>query len=221
MDPAVPLLVAAERERRERRSRRKREKEGEDEGEEVDESVVEGVLRSLNREAGLAALAGPGISPSGDMRDVIAAAEREEREEEEEKAKGKGGSSFFTSNSDGSESVGGARLALSVYVHRIRHYLGAYLLNRHLNGEVHAIIFTGGVGENSPLIRERVLEGLERFGIEVDAVRNEAAVGSSKAVRIDKGGGGKVAVVVVPADEEAVIAREAWEVAMRVAKEKK
>jgi len=186
VDPAVPLLLAAER--------------GRD---------AEGVLRALNRDAGLAALAGPGVAPSGDMRDVIAAAEREEREEEEEEEFGEGAKA--TRNSSG------ARLALDVYVHRIRHYLGAFLLGRHLNGRAHAIIFTGGVGENCPLVRARALEGLEHLGIEVDERLNAAAVGCrEEALRIDTGRGARsIAVAVVPADEEGVIAREAWRVAMR------
>ena len=206
------------------------------------------MLRSLNREAGLAALAGPGVAPSGDMRDVIAAAEREEAEAEAEaeererdKQKRKGPPFSFAGSSgssreeeraprekgppsgggpSSSSSSSSARLALSVYVHRVRHYLGAYLLGRHLNGRAHAVIFTGGVGENSPLVRARALEGLEHLGIEVDARRNALAVGCGEAVRIDTGREGSIAVVVVPADEEAVIAREAWEVAMRAEKEK-
>ena len=233
VDPAVSLMVAAERERERERWRERSEEGG---GGDLSApppplppltaappaEVIEGVLRSLNREAGLAALAGPGVSPSGDMRDVIAAAEREEKAEEEAKSGRKAGEGFLTRN----EQHSSARLAVSVYVHRIRHYLGAYLLNKHLNGRAHAIIFTGGVGENSPLIRARVLEGLEGFGIEVDTRRNERAVGGVggdgsgiEAVRIDKfEKGGSIAVVVVPADEEAVIAREAWDVAMRRAK---
>ena len=65
-----------------------------------------------------------------------------------------------------------------------------------------------------------MLQGLEHLGIEVDARLNALAVGLTEAARIDTGKEGSIAVVVVPADEEAVIAREAWEVAMRVEREK-
>ena len=212
VDPAVPLLFAAEWEKQQRGSESESERGGE---------VIEKVLRSLNREAGLAALAGPAVAPSGDMRDVIAAAEREEKEKQEEREREREKGSCSTSSTSSEKSSGSsARLALSVYIHRVRHYLGAYLLGAHLNGRAHAVIFTGGVGENSPLVRARVLQGLEHLGIEVDARLNALAVGLTEAARIDTGKEGSIAVVVVPADEEAVIAREAWEVAMRVEREK-
>jgi len=207
IDPAVPLMVAEEWEKREGGNGGGRGGEGEEGGEKAStsSSVVERVLSSLNKEAGLSALAGPGVAPGGDLRDVIAAAA--EGEEGEKQGEGESG--------ERKERQASARLALSVYIHRIRHYLGAYLLNANLNGKVHAIIFTGGVGENSPLVRERVLEGLEHLGIEVDGALNESAVGVRRAVRIDSQKRDGIAIVVVPADEEAVIARDAWDVAVR------
>jgi acetate kinase len=74
-----------------------------------------------------------------------------------------------------------ARLAIDVYCHRIRKYVGAYYA---VLGRVDAIVFTAGVGENDPAqIRALSLAGLERLGIAVDAARNEAeetASGSSR-----------------------------------------
>src|SRR5690606_8770457 len=64
-----------------------------------------------------------------------------------------------------------ARAAYDVYVHRLRHYLGAYLIDL---GGVDAITFTAGVGENNPDVRADALAGLHRFGIVVDPGLNTA-----------------------------------------------
>lgn len=77
VDPAVPLMVAAEWERREREggaSTTSSPPSSSKSNSKSSSSVVERVLSSLNKEAGLVALAGPGVAPTGDMRDVIAAA---------------------------------------------------------------------------------------------------------------------------------------------------
>ena len=60
--------------------------------------------------------------------------------------------------------------AFDVYIHRVRKYLGAYLLQ--LGGTCDAIVFTGGVGENAPDVRAEVCRGLDAMGIELDAHRN-------------------------------------------------
>lgn len=101
-----------------------------------------------------------------------------------------------------------AVLALEVYYHRIRHYVGAYYA--HL-GRVDAIAFTAGVGENSPETRAGALAGLERLGIVVDPERN--AVDSQEA-RVISPAGAEVAVLVVPTDEELEIARQTAAVAV-------
>jgi acetate kinase len=95
-----------------------------------------------------------------------------------------------------------AELALEVYRHRIRRYVGAYMA--HLGG-LDAVIFTAGVGEHDSLLRRRSLAGLEHFGIEVDPDRNELA--STKARRISPADS-PVAVLVVPTNEELEIARQ-------------
>ncbi|MEV0584516.1 acetate/propionate family kinase [Nonomuraea sp. NPDC050310] len=92
-----------------------------------------------------------------------------------------------------------SELALAVYCRGIRKYVGAYYA---LLGRVDAIVFTGGVGENSPEVRARSLSGLERLGIVVDAARNEAGD------RVISPPGAEVGVLVLPADEEAEIARQ-------------
>ncbi|AWF96987.1 acetate/propionate family kinase [Clavibacter michiganensis] len=99
-----------------------------------------------------------------------------------------------------------AALALEVYRHRIRRYVGAYMAEL---GGLDAVVFTAGVGEHDSLLRRRSLAGLEHLGIQVDPDRNELA--STHARRISPEGS-PVAVLVVPTDEEWEIARQAAEV---------
>jgi acetate kinase len=104
---------------------------------------------------------------------------------------------------------GDAVLALEVYCHRIRKYVGAYYA---VLGRVDAVVFTAGVGENDAWVRGHALAGLERLGIEVDPARNEASGSGTRRVSPD---GAEVAVLVVPTDEELEIAREAVELLER------
>ncbi|MGV0625003.1 acetate/propionate family kinase [Mycolicibacter minnesotensis] len=97
-----------------------------------------------------------------------------------------------------------ANLAYDVYVHRIRKYVGAYLA---VLGRVDAIVFTAGVGENAPSVREDSLEGLDALGISVDPERNRAGRGA----RIVSAKGSRTSVLVIPTDEELAIARAAWQ----------
>ncbi|NJQ00759.1 acetate kinase [Streptomyces zingiberis] len=98
-----------------------------------------------------------------------------------------------------------ARLAFEIYVHRLRKYVGAYTA---VLGRVDVIAFTAGVGENSAAVREAATRGLEVLGIEVDPVRN-ALRGS--APRLVSAGSSRVAVAVIPTDEELEIARQTFE----------
>ncbi len=97
-----------------------------------------------------------------------------------------------------------AELALSVYVHRIRKYLGAYLA---VLGRADAIVFTAGVGENDPEIRRRVIAGLEMIGVAIDLERNAATRGPSDPVDLSFRGA-PIRVLVVPTNEELEIARQ-------------
>jgi acetate kinase len=99
-----------------------------------------------------------------------------------------------------------ARLAIDVFCYRVRKYLGAYLAA--MNG-ADAIVFTGGIGENAPTIRARICEGLDWMGIAVDGAKNDA-IGAGEG-RIDADGT-RVAVWVIPTDEELLIARDTWRV---------
>jgi acetate kinase len=95
-----------------------------------------------------------------------------------------------------------ARLAVDLYCYRARKYLGAYLA---VLGGAEAIIFGGGVGENVPAVREKILAGMEWCGIEIDLKRNRGSGGvlcvSSRESRAE--------VWVIPVDEAAILAQEA------------
>ena len=96
-----------------------------------------------------------------------------------------------------------ATLAIDLFVRRVKHYVGAYLAE--LDG-AEAIVFSGGIGENSPEIRQRVCDGLGWLGIELDRKRNAALPpGAEGEVGVD---GARVRLAVIPTDEELMIARE-------------
>jgi acetate kinase len=97
----------------------------------------------------------------------------------------------------------GARLAFDVYCHRIRKYVGAYYA---VLGRLDAVVFTAGVGENSADVRACSLGGLEQLGIEVDESRN-AAGRITEPTRVSTDAS-RVAVLVVPTNEEWEIARQ-------------
>jgi acetate kinase len=94
-----------------------------------------------------------------------------------------------------------SQLALDVFVYAIRHYLGAFLLEL---GGLDVITFSGGIGENSAGIRAAVLKDLSGFGIEVDESKNSSIKGEGE-ISTDSSA---VKVLVVPANEEIVVARE-------------
>ncbi len=100
-----------------------------------------------------------------------------------------------------------ATLAFEVYVHRLRAYAGAYLAQL---GGADVISFTAGVGENVPLVRARALETLGFAGVEIDHERNLAP---GRGIRIISTDSSRVAVLVVPTDEELEIARQTLAVA--------
>ena len=96
-----------------------------------------------------------------------------------------------------------AQLAFEVYVHRLKHYVGAYLA---ILGRLDVLTFTAGVGENNPALRAAVVEGMDGLGLTVDPERNEAA---SRDARVISPDGTAVTVAVIPTNEELAIAREA------------
>ena len=99
-----------------------------------------------------------------------------------------------------------ARLANDLFCYRVRKYIGSYLAA--MNG-ADAIVFTGGIGANSARIRARICADMQWLGIELDVDRNEAVNEQGGAVGRD---GSRVAVWVIPTDEELLIARDTWRV---------
>ncbi|MFD4613249.1 acetate kinase [Streptomyces sp. NPDC058440] len=97
-----------------------------------------------------------------------------------------------------------ARLAFEIYIHRLKKYVGAYYA---VLGTVDAVAFTAGVGENAAFVREAALAGLEGLGLAVDRDRN--AVRGDEA-RLISPEGARVAVAVVPTDEEMEIATQTY-----------
>lgn len=97
-----------------------------------------------------------------------------------------------------------ARLAFDIYVHRLKKYIGAYSA---VLGRVDAVAFTAGVGENSAPVRQAAVEGLAELGLAVDAGLNETV---SEEARLISPEYARVAVAVVPTDEELEIAAQAY-----------
>jgi acetate kinase len=98
-----------------------------------------------------------------------------------------------------------ALLALKAYCYRVRKYIGAYVAAM---GGLDALLFTGGIGQGSAEVRALALQGLECMGLVLDAQRNRDARGFDEVCRVSTDDS-KVAVLVVPTDEERMMAREA------------
>ena len=96
-----------------------------------------------------------------------------------------------------------ARLAIDLFCLRARKSIGAMIAR--LNG-ADAILFTAGIGENSPTVRARILDGMDRLGIALEPAKNEATIGGREG---EIGAAGSpVRVFVIPTNEELIIARD-------------
>ncbi|GAB4315407.1 MAG: acetate kinase [Candidatus Zixiibacteriota bacterium] len=115
---------------------------------------------------------------TGDMRDLLA----EEAENQDRRS----------------------RLAIEIFCRRVRKYIGAYYADL---GNAQAIIFTGGIGENSPAIRQRICNGLESLGLKIDHERNNSAIGgqADKQISTDDS---TFHAYMIPTNEELLIARD-------------
>lgn len=113
---------------------------------------------------------------SGDMRDLLEAA------------------------SQGDEK---AILAVDAFCYGIKKYIGSYVAV--MNG-LDVLVFTGGIGENSPPIRKKICEDMEYLGIEIDEEKNSTALGKEAMISPE---GSRVIVAVIPTNEELIVAREA------------
>jgi acetate kinase len=145
---------------------------------------IEEVDSVLNRLSGLLGISGL----TNDMRELL----EEEREHNDRRA----------------------RLAIDLFCYRARKYIGSYLASiAAANPDVRAgaVIFTGGIGENSSEIRSRITQGLEWFGLELDPEKNQKAVGgwagciSKDAPPSDRP---SLKAYVIPTNEELLIARD-------------
>ncbi|MDR1611704.1 MAG: acetate kinase [Planctomycetota bacterium] len=102
---------------------------------------------------------------------------------------------------DGDDSR--AQLAIDMFCRRVKSYIGQYLA---VLGKADAIVFTGGIGENSPVVREKTAGGLELFGVMFDRVKNSDPAGAFDLSMP----GSRIKVLVVPTDEEGWIAEETF-----------
>jgi acetate kinase len=96
-----------------------------------------------------------------------------------------------------------AQLALDVFAHRVRKYIGAFMAE--LADGCHAVVFTGGIGENDAAMREQILGGLAPLGIQLDAAANTQASRDDRRISAPDS---PVAAWVIPTNEELMIARD-------------
>jgi len=94
-----------------------------------------------------------------------------------------------------------AGLAVDMFVYRIKKYIGAYYA---VTGPLDALVFTAGIGENDEVVRARVCANLEHLGISIDPARNAGRKKVATSVQAD---GSKVAILVIPTNEELAIAK--------------
>jgi acetate kinase len=118
---------------------------------------------------------------TGDMRDLLAeAAENDDRR---------------------------AELAIAVFCQRVQHYIGAYFAEL---GGADAVVFSGGIGENAHLVRERICAGLEALGLALDGTANQTTVGGAEGPISAEGS--RLKAYVIPTNEELLIARDSFRV---------
>ncbi|MFA5375508.1 MAG: acetate kinase [Dehalococcoidia bacterium] len=96
----------------------------------------------------------------------------------------------------------GAALAIDIFCYHARKYIGSYLAAL---GGADAIIFGGGIGENAPSVRTRILSGMDWCGLKLDEKRNEAAVAAEGCISAD---GSDIEAYVIPVDEASIIAHD-------------
>ncbi len=104
-----------------------------------------------------------------------------------------------------------AKLAIDMFCYRVRKYVGAYAAAM---GGVDAVVFTGGIGENSSIVRARTMAGLEFMGATIDPARNEAAVKGAEADI--SATDARVRTLVIPTNEELIIARDTLRLVKKV-----
>jgi acetate kinase len=99
-----------------------------------------------------------------------------------------------------------AKLGLTMFYYRIKKYVGAYAAAM---GGVDIIVFTGGIGENSDITREEVSKNMEYMGVVLDPSKNKGVRGEEKVISAENS---KVKIMIVPTNEELVIAEDTREI---------
>lgn len=99
-----------------------------------------------------------------------------------------------------------ADLAVDMYTYRVKKYIGAFIA---VLGEVHAIVFSGGIGENAAVIRELCCAGLDRLGVKLDPAKNSAHKSGAADIAYDES---EIRILIIPTDEELEIAYQTVEV---------
>ena len=102
------------------------------------------------------------------------------------------------------------RLAIEIFCYRTRKYIGAYLAAM---GGADALVFTGGIGENSPDVRAKICAGMEWAGLRLDQAKNQNAVGREGKISTDES---SLLAYAIPTDEELLIARDTVRVILGV-----
>jgi len=98
-----------------------------------------------------------------------------------------------------------AKLAIDVFCYRIKKYIGAYAA---ILDTVDAVVFTGGIGENAVLMREKICDAVSQIGLELDRQANKAAVAKEAEVSTQNS---DVKVFVIPTNEQVAIANDTYE----------
>ncbi|NOU48634.1 MAG: acetate kinase [Bacteroidales bacterium] len=106
-----------------------------------------------------------------------------------------------------------AKISLEMYQYRVKKYIGAYAAAM---GGVDVIVFTGGIGENDTFTRTKIVDGLEFFGIEIDNEKSMKSRGKEELISLPQS---KVKVIVVPTDEELMIAADTYEIHEKILEE--
>ena len=99
-----------------------------------------------------------------------------------------------------------AETAIEAFCYRLRKYIGAYTAAL---GHVDGLVFTGGIGENAALVREKTCQGLTELGYEIDPGRNQDAVGKANEISTASS---RIRIFVIPTNEELLIARDTFRV---------
>ena len=102
-----------------------------------------------------------------------------------------------------------ARLAVDIFCYRIRKYIGMYTA---VLGTLDAVVFTGGIGENAVDVRKQICSGLDQIGIEFDEESNKATCQKEGLISTQDS---RVKVFVIPTDEEAAIAKDTYQLAVK------